>query len=139
MNKLLKTATALVALCFIDVTGGQAQTDTDLNTYIANSEKAKADKIRYAQEQEAIRSARLNNQPVPVPVSDIKAQNQAAGVLRQNPMQPLDQIAESDRCQRAEKTDEPRPEKRHLQFAGANQFAKPVPGAQQPQLPGFGR
>ena len=56
----------------------QAQTDTDLNTYIANSEKAKADKIRYAQEQEAIRSARLNNQPVPVPVSDIKAQNQAA-------------------------------------------------------------
>ena len=56
----------------------QAQTDTDLNTYIANSEKAKADKIRYAQEQEAIRSARLNNQPVPVPVSDIQAQNQAA-------------------------------------------------------------
>ena len=56
----------------------QAQTDTDLNTYIANSEKAKADKIRYAQEQEAIRSTRLNNQPVPVPVSDIQAQNQAA-------------------------------------------------------------
>ena len=56
----------------------QAQTDTDLNTYIANSEKAKADKIRYAQEQEAIRSARLNNQPVPAPVSDIQAQNQAA-------------------------------------------------------------
>jgi len=49
----------------------QAQTDTDLNTYIANSEKAKADKIRYAQEQEAIRAARFNNQPAaPVSVSE---------------------------------------------------------------------
>ena len=29
MNKLLKTAISFVALCFINVTGGQAQTDTD--------------------------------------------------------------------------------------------------------------
>ena len=51
MNKLLKTATALVALCFIDVTGGQAQTDTDRATIEAGRDIVRQEHARTAQQQ----------------------------------------------------------------------------------------
>ena len=51
MNKLLKTAISFVALCFINVTGGQAQTDTDRATIEAGRDIVRQEHARTAQQQ----------------------------------------------------------------------------------------